>query len=184
MRRKPFFELLTCFALLAPSVLSAEEPQPSEYELKAVFLYNFAKFVEWPQESFASPTAPFTVGVVGQSPFGGELDRTAQNKTLNGHPLAIKYVRTLSEIRACHILFICASERKRLADILKSASAGNVLTVAETDRFLQAGGMIRFVMEGNKVRFDINDEAAKNAGLHISSKLLSVARHVETAGAK
>src|SRR6266567_5537920 len=182
MRRKHFFELLTSLALLAASVLSAEEPQPSEYQLKAVFLYNFAKFVEWPREAFASPSTPFTIGVIGQSPFGDELDRTVRNKTLNGHPIAIKYLRTISEASKCHILFICTSERKRLPDILKAASGGNILTVAETDRFLQAGGMIRFVMEEKKVRFDINDEAAKSASLRISSKLLSVARRVESDG--
>ncbi len=184
MRQKPFLKLLISFALLAASVLAAEDPQPSEYQLKAVFLYNFAKFVEWPREALASPTTPFTIGVLGQSPFSDELDRTVRNKTLNGHPFAIKYLRTVSEVGSCHILFICTSERKRLSDILKAASAGNALTVAETDRFLQAGGMIRFVMEGNKVRFDINDEAAKSAGLRISSKLLSVARRVEPESAK
>jgi len=183
MRIKLFLEMLICFPLLAASVLSAEESQPSEYQLKAVFLYNFAKFVEWPPEAFASRTAPFTIGVVGQNPFGDELERTVRDKGLSGHPFAIKHLRSLSEVSKCQILFICASERKRLAEILKAASVRNVLTVAETDRFLQAGGMIRLVMEGNKVRFDINDEAAKSAGLRISSKLLSVARHVETAGA-
>lgn len=184
MRRKPFLELLAGFAFLAASVLSAEEPQPSEYQLKAVFLYNFAKFVEWPQEAFANPSTPFTIGVLGQSPFGDELDRTVRNKTINGHPFAIKYLRAISEVSTCHILFICSSERKRLSDILKAASAGNVLTVAETDRFLQAGGMIRFFMDDKKVRFEINDEAARSAGLRISSKLLGIARRVENNGVK
>jgi len=176
--------LLTSFVLLALSVLSTEEPQPSEYQLKAVFLYNFAKFVEWPQEAFSSPTAPFTIGVIGQNPFDKELERTVDNKTINGHPFAIKYLRTIPEANSCQILFISASERKRLPDILKAASPGNTLTVGETDRFLQAGGMIRFFMDENKVRFDINDEAAKNAGLRISSKLLGVARRVLNDGVK
>ena len=184
MRRRPFFGLVTGLAVLAVGGLSGEVPQPSEYQLKAAFLYNFAKFVEWPKEAFAGPTTPFTIGVLGQNPFGDELNRTVQNKDLNGHPIAIKYLRTVSEAGTCHILFICSSERRRMADILKVASAGNVLTVAETDRFLQAGGMIRFVMEENKVRFDINDEAAKSAGLRISSKLLGVARHIEGDGSK
>jgi len=184
MRRGSFYGLVVGVALFAASVLSSEEPPLSEYQLKAVFLYNFAKFVEWPKEAFAGPATPFTIGVLGQNPFGDELNRTVSNKTLDGHPFAIKYLRTFSEVSTCHILFICSSERKRVADVLKAASAGNVLTVAETDRFLQAGGMIRFVMEQNKVRFEINDEAAKNGGLRISSKLLGVAKRVETDGVK
>lgn len=184
MRRKAFNGLLTCFALLTFCALGAEEPQPSEYQLKAVFLYNFAKFVEWPSESFPTTNAPFTIGVLGQNPFGDTLDGTVRHKSLNGHPLVIQYFRSILEATNCQILFISNSERKRLPEILKAVSAGNVLTVSETDRFLQAGGMIRFFMDENKVRFDINDEAARNARLRISSKLLSVARRVETGASR
>jgi len=184
MRRKPFFELLTVLALLSASTLGAEEPQPSEYQLKAVFLYNFAKFVEWPAEAFPRTNAPFIIGVLGQSPLGEELERTVRNKTLNGHPFVIKYLKGISDMSGCHVLFVSPSERRRMSEILRIASQGSILTVSETDRFLQSGGMIRFFMEGNKVRFDINDEAAKSANLRISSKLLSVARRVETESAK
>jgi len=181
MARYSILRLLTTFLLVTTGLEAAEETtQPSEYQLKAVFLYNFAKFVEWPEGAFSTPQTPFTIGVLGQNPFGEELERTVRNKAINGHPIAIKYLKTISEVTSCHILFISSSERRRIAEILKATVQGNILTVSETDRFLQSGGMIRFFMDEKKVRFDINDEAARNANLRISSKLLSVARRVET----
>jgi hypothetical protein len=184
MRRKVFYSILASLGLLTACVSAAEEPQPSEYQLKAVFLYNFAKFVEWPVEAFTSTNTPFTIGILGQNPFGDYLESTVRNKAINGHPFAIQYFKSILEATNCHILFIAASERRRLPEILKAVSSGNVLTVSETDRFLQAGGMIRFFMDENKVRFDINDEAARSARLRISSKLLSVARRVETGASR
>src|SRR5213078_1103957 len=113
--------------------------------------------------------------IIGEDPFGEALEATVKNKSINGHSFAIKRIRSFSEFRSCHILFISSSERRRLPDILKAVSGASVLTVSETDRFIQAGGMINFFMEGNKVRFEINNEPAKRAGLRISSKLLNLA---------
>jgi len=172
-----------CLASLSPRAIAEENP-PSEYQLKAAFLYNFAKFVEWPPRAFRSADAPFTIGVIGQSPFEDELERTVQKKNINGHPFVTRQFKTIADVATCHILFISTSERKRLPDILKAARAAGVLTVSEMDHFLQAGGMIQFIMEDNKVRFEINDEAAKSAGLRISSKLLNVARRPDRSAAK
>ena len=153
----------------------AQESQPTEYQIKAAFLFNFAKFVEWPPEAFADANSPLVIGVLGENPFGDDLERTIRGKTINNRPLVIKEFRSPAEATNCHILFISTSEKQRLPEILKSLHGTSVLTVGETDRFTETGGMINFVTEGNKIRFQINVEAAKSAGLKVSSKLLSLA---------
>ncbi len=156
----------------------AQNRPPSEYQIKAAFLYNFAKFVEWPPRAFAGPQAPIIVGVLGKNTFGDDLERTIRDKTVNNHPLEFKAFHSATEATNCHILFISASEKDHLPKILKSLRGASVLTVSETDRFIETGGMINFVIEDSKIRFQINDDAAKQAGLTISSKLLSLAaRH-------
>src|SRR6266568_2546236 len=113
--------------------LQAQEAPASEYQLKAAFLYNFAKFVEWPPQAFPDAATPFTIGIIGEDPFGDDLERTVQNKTANGHPFMAKQVKALSELKTCHILFISASERKRLPEILNAVRGAGVLTVSEMD---------------------------------------------------
>jgi hypothetical protein len=162
-------------ALLLPVGGIAQEPQPSESQLKAAFLFNFAKFVEWPPAAFAEATSPMVIGILGENPFGDDLERTIRGKTINNRPLVVREFRSPGEATNCHILFISASEKKRLAEIFDGLHGKSVLTVSETDGFTEAGGMINFVAEGNKIRFQINDAAAKGAGLKISSKLLSLA---------
>jgi hypothetical protein len=153
----------------------AQESQPTEYQIKAAFLFNFAKFVEWPPAAFAEATSPMVIGVLGENPFRDDLERTIQGKTINNRPLVIKEFRSPAEATNCHVLFISTSEKQRLPEILKSLHGTSVLTVGETDRFIETGGMINFVAEGNKIRFQINEVAAESAGLKISSKLLSLA---------
>ena len=162
-------------ALLLPADASAQTSPPSVYQVKAAFLFNFAKFVEWPPESFAGETSPLVIGILGDSPFGGDLERTIQNKTINNHSLVIKQLHLLAEATNCQILFICNSEKKHFSEIIQSLRGHAVLTVSETDGFIQTGGMVNFVLEDGKIRFQINDEAAKAAQLKISSILLSLA---------
>jgi hypothetical protein len=152
----------------------AEDSKVSEYQLKAAFLFNFAKFVEWPPEAFTE-SSPFVIGILGENPFGADLERTLRDQTVNKHRLEIKELRSPLEATNCHILFISTSEKMRLPKIFESLGEAKVLTVGETDRFTETGGMINFVLERNKIRFQINNEAAKSAGLKISSKLLSLA---------
>jgi hypothetical protein len=152
----------------------AQEFQPTEYQIKAAFLFNFAKFVEWPPAAFAEATSPMVIGILGENPFGDDLERTIRGKTINNRPLVIKEFRSPAEATNCHVLFISTSEKQRLPEILKSLHGTSVLTVGETDRFTETGGMINFVAEGNKIRFQINEVAAKSAGLKISSKMLSL----------
>ena len=180
--------ILHCFLLLAILAFlnrvhaRAGEAPPSEFQLKAAFIYNFAKFVEWPAKALPTPGSPFTIGIVGSNPFSDILGQAVLNKQINGHPFRVLECKTQADLKACHILFIGLSERKRLAEILRFIRGGNVLTVSDLDHFLTAGGIIQFLMEGNKVRFAINDAAAKEAGLRISSKLLNLAKRPEREG--
>jgi hypothetical protein len=155
----------------------AQASPPSEYQIKAAFLYNFAKFVEWPPQAFAGPRSPIIVGVLGKNVFGNDLERTIRDKTVNNHPFQFKEFHSVEEATNCQILFISASEKDRLPGILNDLRGTSVLTVSETAQFTEAGGMINFVLEDNRVHFQINDAAAKKAGLKISSKLLSLATH-------
>jgi hypothetical protein len=167
---------LSLVLLLAVGGVRAQEAQPSEYQLKAAFLFNFAKFVEWPVEAFSEPKAPLVIGVLGENPFGEHLERTVHGKTINGHLLMVKELRSPAEARDCHILFIGTYEKTRLPEVFESLRGASVLTVGETEHFTEAGGMINFVLEGGKIRFQVNDVAAKGARLKISSKLLSLAQ--------
>src|SRR5947207_3575250 len=145
--RKTIVLLAVLAALIFTGGIAEEGPEaaPSEYQLKAAFLFNFAKFVEWPPEAFATSNTPFIIGIIGEDPFGADLERTVRGKSVNGRTFEIKPLRTLTEAGGCHILFISRSERKRVPEILKAASAASVLTVSEIERFTQAGGMVNFV---------------------------------------
>lgn len=153
----------------------AQDSQPSEYQLKAAFLFNFAKFVEWPPQAFASDTSPIVVGVLGRNPFGADLESTVQDKAINNRPITIKEFRSPTEATNCHILFISTSEEEHLPEILKQLHGTSVLTVSESPNFIESGGMINFVRVGNLIKFQISDETAKRAGLKIRAKLLSLA---------
>ena len=148
-----------------------QEPAPSEYQMKAAYLYNFAKFVKWPPTSLAA-NDPLVIGVLGPDPFDGALD-AIRSKTIGGHPLAIRRIKSLSEVKSCHVLFISSSEKKRWPEISQALAGSSVLTVSENwDHFTEAGGMIYFFMDDRHVCFDINVEAARQASLEISSKLI------------
>jgi hypothetical protein len=156
---------------LAPAA-HAQPAAPLEYGIKAVFLFNFARFVAWPPVAFADSQAPLVIGVLGDDPFGGALDEAASAETVNGHPLVVRRFRLVNDIGACHILFICRSEARRLDEILAALKDRSVLTVGDGDDFAQRGGMIRFATENNRVRLRINVEATQAAHLTLSSKLL------------
>jgi len=169
---------LMAISVLLPAIVRtpAQAAPPSEYQLKAAYLFNFAKFVEWPTGAFAQATSPMVIGVLGDNPFGGDLERTIHGKSINDHPMQVRAVQSLGDAKQCHILFISPSEKKRLPEIVAALRGVPVLTVGESEGFPEAGGMINFVLEGNKIRFQINNDAARNAGLKISSKLLSLAQ--------
>ncbi len=172
--------LVTCLGTAAPQLLSAAEIIAPEYQIKAAFLYNFAKFVEWPAGSFADSTAPFVVGVLGNDPFGPALEKAFQGKTVNGRPLEVRRLERDGSIRGCHILFVEALEKQGLGLLLVAPRNPGTLVVGETEGFLQRGGAVNFLTQDHKVRFEINLAAAEEAQLRLSSKLLSLASSVTT----
>jgi YfiR/HmsC-like len=169
--------VLVCAHLVAAPNAHAQDAL-SEYQVKAAYLFNFLKFVEWPDDSFADSLAPIVIGVVGEDPFGSALPQVTIGKTVQGRDLVIRKYHTGEGVRGAHILFISPSEKKRLPMILSSLRGSSVLTVADTEGFLDAGGMIQFLNENDRVRFAINVEATSRANLKMSSKLLSLAKVV------
>lgn len=166
-------------ALLAfpfPTHASSDRPTSSEYEAKAAFLLNFTKFIEWPAASGAEADDPFSICIIGNNPFGKILDRLVEGETAGGRRIEIQSIGRLPP-NSCQVVFAGQSSNE-LSKVLSHLGRG-ILTVGEGDRFLRDGGMIAFVLDNRRVRFDINQSAAARAGLRISSKLLSVARFVE-----
>ena len=164
--------------LLQTGLTQAADVSPSEYKLKAAFLYHFSQFVDWPPKAYADPKTPFVIGVLGNNPFGADLEQTVHGKAIGQHALTVREFHSLAEAtNNCRILFISSSEQKRLPDIITALGEANILTVGEADNFGEAGGIIHFVMEGTKIRFRVNEAAATHAGLKISAKLLSLASH-------
>lgn len=175
-RRAAIFALV----VLAVSVLAAPEkvvetPALSEYQIKALFLFNFAKYVDWPADAFQNESTPIVIGVVGQDSFGDNFQKITTGKSINGRPVLIKHVTNAEEYKTCHILFVSASEKDRLASILDAVKDSAVLTVGETDGFLSEEGIINLTKKANKVRLEINLKAAQKARLQLSSRLLTVA---------
>lgn len=165
----------------ALTALSAATPAPSpqavsEYKVKAAFLFNFAKFVEWPEQDDDGDSV--TIGVVGLDPFGESLDQVVRDKTVGTKHIAIRRFAGVEQMEPCHILFISPSESSRLDEILKALDGTATLTVGEDEGFVTKGGIIRFFTHESRIRFEINLDAAEYEGLQLSSKLLQVARTV------
>jgi hypothetical protein len=166
------------FAMLLLGRTRAQSPTAGEYQVKAAFLFNFAKFVEWPSSSLPDLSAPLRICILGRDPFGDELRNITKEKTVSGRKLQIDQLVDLQHARTCQIVFIASSEKAQLKGILEALQGANVLTVADTKGFAEQGGMINFVLENDRVQFEVNRKAAEQAGLKISSKLLSVAKLV------
>jgi hypothetical protein len=157
------------------AVAGARAEPPTEHQVKAAFLYNFAKFVEWPREAFADSAAPIVIGVLGPDPFGDELDRALAAKLVDRHPLQVRRCATNGEAAGCHVLFVGVTAAEPLRRILQSLADSPVLTVGESADFVRLGGIVRFVVIESKVRFEIHNGAAQRARLRLSSKLLRLA---------
>jgi len=153
----------------------AQRPKPSDYDVKAAYLYNFGRFVEWPGKVEASLGGSFRVCVLGQDPFGPSLDTTLAGETIAGKTVVAKRISSAHESGNCQILFLGFSEASRLNKIIAELDQKSVLTVSDMPQFLNSGGMIQFVLEGKNVRFEVNLPAAQRAGLTLSSELLKVA---------
>lgn len=151
------------------------DKSPLEYRVKAAFLLNFAKFVEWPKKSFDNKKSPIIIGVLGKDPFGPLLESTVHGKTVRKRSIIVKRFKDIKTLQPCHILFVSSSESKRLSKVFTALKDVSALTVGETKRFARDGGILRFTMVAKKVRFEINADAAKRSKLKISSKLLQLA---------
>ena len=171
-----------CAAIGVPDADPAPLPKPTEYQVKAAYLYNFGKFIRWP--AAAGKNGSFAICVLGHDPFGPTLDATLAGETIDGRKVVAMRPARVQDAADCRILFISASENARLDDILAVLGKTGVLTVSDMPQFTQRGGMIQFVLEGDRVRFEVNLGAAQRASLSPSSELLKVATTVRTTPTK
>ena len=185
MRRSPYIAAVALSATLW-SGLAARDVRAAEanleYEVKAAFLYNFAKFVEWPSTAFATPEAPLVFCILGPNPFDGKLDRVVNDRTANGRRIEVREGVAVAQTSGCHLVFVPENQAETVARLVQASApvpGAPVLTVGETDGFAEAGGMIQLVVDEGRVRFDINASAAEGEGLKLSSQLLKLARRVE-----
>ncbi len=158
--------------------MSAQTGISREHQVKAVFLFNFAQFVQWPAAAFTGASSPIVIGILGEDPFGAYLDETVREEKVEKRPIAIQRYRRVEEIKTCHMLFISRSETKHLEQILVSLNDRSLLIVGDGDDFVQRGGMIQLALAQGKIRPIINVKAATAANLTISSKLLRSAELV------
>lgn len=165
---------VTLLALLQAGLV-AQNVRARENQLKAVFLFNFAQFVEWPADAFPSPDTPVVIGILGSSPLGDLLEETTRGEQVQGRSFQVRRYDAVDEIQTCHILFIDGTDGARLDAALARLKTRSILTVGDHDNFVKRGGIIRFVTDRNRVRLQISLEAAQAARLTISSKLLRLA---------
>jgi hypothetical protein len=147
----------------------------NEFQLKAAFVYNFAKFVQWPTNRVQQPDNPFVIGIFGTNVFGTELEKITKGRTINGRSIEIKYFEAENDARQAHMLFVCQAEDARVGGLLNALAGSSVLTVGESQAFAAAGGMIQFTRKADKIRWVINTGTAEQAGLKISAHLQRLA---------
>lgn len=167
--------LMSVSAACPPVQAETGDSVAKEYQIKAAFLYNIPKFVEWPVTSFASSSDPIIIGVFGNSPFGDQLEIIVKDRKINGRGIVVKHLFNVEDVKMTHLLFISATDDKRFAAIKAVIQNSPVLTVGESTVFADAGGAINFVLINDKVRFEINTAAAELAGLKISAQLQKLA---------
>jgi hypothetical protein len=181
-RSRRFLLVFVLFAsLTSPSAIA--QGMANEYQVKAAFLYNFAKFVEWPDGTFANSASALTVCVLGKDPFGKVLDDAILGKRIAGHPAILARAKRIQDLPECQIVFVSDSDSAQLPEILRGLQGRKALVVGESENFAGSGGAIQFVLEANRVRFAINTDAADRAGLKVSSKLLALATIVHDSAA-
>jgi hypothetical protein len=156
-----------------------KRPPQIETEVKAVFLFNFAQFVEWSPEVLPQADSPIVIGILGKDPFGAYLEETISDELVNGHPLTIKRFSSLKQIARCHILYINPNRSIRIDNVLKVVLGKGILTVSDAGNFAKQGGMIQFIEDDDNVKLRINLNAVKESNISISSKLLSLSEIIE-----
>ncbi len=163
---------------LFPARIQAEAAS-KEYQVKAAFLFNFCRFVEWPATAFPGPAAPIVIGVIGEDPFGTALDDIVRDEKVRNRSLVVRHDLKVEEISLCQLLYIAKPAKERLADILSAAAPLAVLMVSDIDQFAHRGGMIGFYLEGKKIRFEINAALAQQRNLKLNAQLLSLGKIVD-----
>jgi hypothetical protein len=173
------FAGLVCVAAAWPA--ADQTNQLTESQIKAGFLFNLTKFVEWPDTVFADARDPIVFGILGADPLGNALNRAVSGQAVRGRTISVRRYNFGDDLRRCHVLFVSTSEQARVRQILASLPGASVLTVSDADQFADAGGVIQFVVQENRVRFVVNRDAAAQARLQISAKLLTLARVISRA---
>lgn len=181
MNNKGRYRILAC-SLLLLGILSgiriayAQSKPALEYQVKAAFLFNFTRFVHWPPSAFASPDAPFEIGIAGNDPFGLYIDDLVSGERVDGHKMIVRRYPDGGDMSNCQLVFIQINDQQKLKSIVSQVSRQNVLSVSDNDDFIRMGGILHFYMEDNKVKMEIRLAAAKSAHLEISVKLLQIAK--------
>jgi hypothetical protein len=150
-----------------------------EYMIKAAYLLNFARLIEWPRDAFATPDSPVTIGIIGDDPFGPALELTMEGKRISKRPIAVRRLQWDQDLRRCHILFMGASESVRIGELASRVAGLPILIVGDASRLATRGATINFTIEDDRVRFEVNVEAARRARLTVSSQILRVAKIVK-----
>ena len=177
-RRAPvrwWLALLAWSVLAGTAACAGDETVAKEYQIKAAFLYNFTKFVEWPPRHFADDHQPIVIVVLGRNPFGGELEAVVRGRQVNGRDLVVKTLASATAGTTADLVFVAAGEEWRLEGVVEVLRAGGMLTVGESARFKELGGVITLTLEGDKIRFEIDATAAERGGLKLSAQLLKLA---------
>lgn len=181
MRAGGFFRLaLLCCLALHGAVGRAASETPTEQQVKAVFVFNFTHFTEWPAATFGSPTQPLVIGVLGNEAFAAQLDEVVRGERVGEHPLQVRLFRDAADVGDCHILYVDQSEGTGLARVLGQLTGRGTLTVSDLGGAARRGAMVEFAKSGNRIRLLINVDSARAAGLTLSSKLLRPAQIVQT----
>ena len=175
LRRERISFALLILLTFSSRNLPAQQTKASESAVKATYLYNFSRFVQWPADAASAKGSSFSICVLGEDPFGSVLDSTLSGESIGGKAVVARRVTKPQDALDCHVLYISASEEGRLKEILAGMDKSGTLTVSDIPQFSQRGGMIQFVLVGNKLRFEVNLANAQAAGLTLSSDLLKVA---------
>ena len=181
---RPIIAIGICLSMaLGASAQALDSSDSSEYLIKAGFIYNFAKLVGWPGSAFAQADSPIVIGILGTDPFGGIIDRILADKKVDARRFVIKRLKWGMEFKDCDILFVGASEAVHLEEVIRAVKGLPILTIGETPGFAKRGCIINLIVEDNKVRFEVNLDAAKQADLNVSSRLLALAKIIPQSSA-
>jgi len=171
--------LVALWMVFAFSVSTAAENEPLEYAVKAAYLSKFGLYVEWPRAAFSSPSSALNLCIAGEDPFGATLDKAVADQRIGNRAIVVRRLKPVARDSGCHILYVGGSDKRQIRQVIDAVQGTAVLIVSDGASPAPAGSIINFVVKDNRVRFDIDDEAAEQNALTVSSKLLSLALNVK-----